>query len=82
VITQDELVQRLRDLQVALAKRALSPRELEDALNQVKAIQEIVSPPVEPSRNITELKGLGKEFWRSIDVDEYIREERRSWRQP
>jgi hypothetical protein len=29
--------------------------------------------------SIMELKGLGKESWRSIDVDEYLRQERASW---
>jgi hypothetical protein len=26
-----------------------------------------------------ELKGLGKEVWQAIDVDQYIAEERASW---
>jgi hypothetical protein len=29
--------------------------------------------------SIMELKGLGKDYWRSIDVDEYLRQERASW---
>jgi len=28
---------------------------------------------------LSELKGLGKETWEGIDVDQYIREERDSW---
>ena len=28
---------------------------------------------------LSELKGLGKEIWEGIDVDQYIREERDSW---
>lgn len=32
-----------------------------------------------PKHRITELKGLGKEVWEGIDVDEYIRQERDSW---
>lgn len=31
------------------------------------------------SHSITELRGLGREFWRGIDVDKYIEEERNSW---
>lgn len=31
------------------------------------------------SHSIMELKGLGKDFWRGIDVDKYIEEERSSW---
>jgi len=30
--------------------------------------------------SIMELEGLGAEFWRSIDVDAYIEQERNSWR--
>jgi hypothetical protein len=29
--------------------------------------------------SIKELKGLGKELWRSVDVDKYLEEERNSW---
>lgn len=32
-----------------------------------------------PQHSILELKGLGKEVWEVIDVDEYIRQERGSW---
>ena len=32
-----------------------------------------------PKHRITELKGLGKEVWEGIDVEEYIRQERGSW---
>ena len=28
---------------------------------------------------ITELEGLGAEVWENVDVQEYIRKERRSW---
>jgi hypothetical protein len=30
--------------------------------------------------SIMELEGLGAEFWRSIDVDAYLEQERNSWR--
>ena len=29
--------------------------------------------------SVRELRGLGKELWRSIDVERYIEEERNSW---
>jgi len=32
-----------------------------------------------PQHSILELKGLGKEIWEGVDVDEYIRQERDSW---
>jgi len=33
-----------------------------------------------PEHSVRELRGLGKELWRSIDVEQYIKEERDSWR--
>ncbi len=32
-----------------------------------------------PKHSILELKGLGKEIWKGIDVEKYINEERNSW---
>jgi len=34
---------------------------------------------VQPRRSILELKGLGKEIWKDIDIREYIDQERASW---
>jgi hypothetical protein len=31
------------------------------------------------STNLTELKGLGKELWTNVDVENYITNERKSW---
>jgi hypothetical protein len=36
-----------------------------------------ISPP--HRRSILELQGLGKEIWSSIDVQQYIDQERASW---
>jgi hypothetical protein len=33
----------------------------------------------QPRRSLLELQGLGKGVWRSLDVDEYLRQERSSW---
>jgi hypothetical protein len=30
-------------------------------------------------RSLLELEGLGREIWRNVDVDEYLRGERSSW---
>jgi len=35
--------------------------------------------PVEPEHSIMELCGLGKEIWKGIDAQEYVRRERASW---
>ncbi|MCH7620845.1 MAG: hypothetical protein IH870_03005 [Chloroflexi bacterium] len=34
----------------------------------------------EPSYSVLELKGLGKEIWHGIDAQEYVDQERSSWR--
>lgn len=34
---------------------------------------------IKTKHSIFELKGVGAEMWRKIDVDEYIRQERASW---
>jgi hypothetical protein len=80
VATQDELVQRLQEIQAALKQRQLSESEIEEALGRIEAVKEVVAPIGHRKSTIKDLKGLGKEIWQSIDVDEYIREERRSWR--
>jgi hypothetical protein len=67
----------------ALLEQALglSEAELEELRRRLAAIpREGPSPGREPPHTILELKGLGKDFWRSIDVDAYLAEERRSWR--
>jgi len=39
----------------------------------------LVKPKVKASYNITDLKGLGKEIWEKIEIDNYISTERDSW---
>lgn len=33
-----------------------------------------------PHHSIMEFKGLGKEIWEGIDAQEYVKQERESWR--
>lgn len=33
----------------------------------------------QPHRSLLELRGLGKNIWQGVDVDEYLRQERASW---
>jgi hypothetical protein len=35
--------------------------------------------PIYRARQIGPLEGLGKEIWESIDVDQYLQQERDSW---
>lgn len=37
------------------------------------------SRPLEPPHRITEMRGLGKDLWRSIDPQDYLNAERNSW---
>ena len=55
-----------------------------DYENKINLMARIVSmlkwsPIFEKSHKITDLKGLGKEIWRNVDVEEYIKNERESW---
>lgn len=57
---------------------SLTPEE------QLKLVSEItslvsVNMAVKSKHNIMELRGLGKEIWREIDVQEYVNQERESW---
>lgn len=49
---------------------------------QKKLVEKLASSArreAEPSHSTMELEGLGKEIWQSVDVDEYLRQERDSW---
>jgi hypothetical protein len=65
--------------QILVLVRQLTPDE------QIRLIEELLAlirdrlGPSKPQHSILELEGLGKELWRSIDVDQYPEEERNSW---
>lgn len=59
---------------------SLSPNDaLRLAVEILSKLQANVSMSAEP-RHLSELKGLGKDAWQTVDVDDYIRQERNSWR--
>jgi hypothetical protein len=64
-------------LQLALS---LTPDEqlqlIEDLIQNIRQTCQIEA---KSRHSIKELKGLGKEVWQAIDVDQYIEEERASW---
>lgn len=72
--TAEDLTQSLEDLQRSIPARSLSAADIERMHRRLAAI------PPQKSHSILELKGLGKELWRSVDVDKYIQRERDSWR--
>lgn len=76
----ERMARALDAIKVALLKRKLSETDLAEAREALEALRAIVARSGEKTHSITELKGLGKEYWRSIDVEKYLREERDSWR--
>ena len=52
------------------------PPVLDKLLSLIKAGSSASGTP--PS--ISSLRGVGKELWSGIDVDEYLRQERNSWK--
>ena len=53
----------------------------EEQLQLIEDIIKVVRHQVttRPKHSIMELKGLGKEVWKGVDVEKYIDEERNSW---
>jgi hypothetical protein len=59
----------------------------DDLVRRMEALVEEVPPEISVEEPVSKKKysildwwGVGKEFWSQIDVDEYIRKERDSWR--
>jgi hypothetical protein len=57
----------------------LSPEEQERLLDDLAVNIHKKAASRQKKHSIKELRGLGKELWRSIDVEKYIEEERNSW---
>jgi len=57
----------------------LSPEEQERLLDDLAVNIHKGGTGRTKNHSIKELRGLGKELWRSIDVEKYIEEERNSW---
>jgi plasmid stability protein len=64
------------DLYERIKRRAAAERR--SIAGEVVQLLDRAVGEAEP-RSILELRGLGKEMWREIDVAEYIRGERDSW---
>jgi hypothetical protein len=79
-MTKTDLLQELEELSATLRGRELSDALIEKLTESVREIKrEIENPRVYDPTRLRELKGLGKELWQSIDVNEYIKQERDSW---
>jgi hypothetical protein len=69
---------------VARLAREIAELSEEERRELEGLVQESVGTPTTGDRphgeyRITQLRGLGKEYWAGIDVDEYVRQERASW---
>ena len=79
-MTKAELLRQIESLSLAVRDKELSDHEIDAFSKSVQQLSEkLVTPSLADRRSLRELKGLGKELWRSTDVDEYIRQERDSW---
>jgi hypothetical protein len=56
----------------------LTPDEQRQLIRDIEAMLHGQLKP-KHRHSIMELKGLGKEIWKDIDVAEYIRQEREAW---
>ncbi len=72
------LLARLDALRRAVEEDEIPEEVLEAVYTELSRVDDFFPPGVK-THSILELKGLGKEFWRSIDVEKYLREERESW---
>jgi len=62
----------------------VSQIELLDYDNKINILEKVLgmiknSRGNDKSQSILNLKGLGKDIWTSIDVDDYLKTERESW---
>lgn len=74
----EELREDLDSIKEALLRCELTESQLSELGGVLQRLKERLHPESE-SRSLLELKGLGKDFWRAIDVETYLREERESW---
>jgi hypothetical protein len=67
---------------IELIKNELSGLDSDEYRDVLEAVLEMVKQgsgkPVRP-RSLLELRGLGKELWVQIDVEDYINQDRDSW---
>jgi hypothetical protein len=75
---KERLLARLEALARAVEENDIPEDVLEAVYVEMNRLDRLFPPEVK-THSILELQGLGREFWRGIDVDEYIRKERESW---
>jgi hypothetical protein len=79
--TAEDLTQKIDLIRRKLQECHLSADVLADLESDLDSIERRLNQAAEQDEHsVLELRGLGKEIWQGIDVDEYLREERASWR--
>lgn len=58
--------------------RRLTPQEQLDLLEEIAALLR-AALPMQPTRSILELKGLGAPIWRGVRAQDYVGQERAAW---
>lgn len=69
-INHDHLISEIKNLKLSDQLRILE---------EVAALIRRSSRGSDQMRNITELRGKGKDIWKNINVKDYLAEERSSW---
>ena len=72
---------------LSLTEKLTPPEKLylsEKLMQQLREILETAEQvAVSPKRTkLSDFAGVGKELWETVDVDEYLRQERESWDRP
>jgi hypothetical protein len=79
--TAEELTQRIDRIREALLQEDLDQDVLTALESDLESMEKHLDEGDDDGlHSVLELRGLGKEIWQDIDVDEYIRQERASWR--
>jgi len=71
--------------QVMNASMIYEQIEMLDNISKIDLLQKIItslklnSQSVEKKHSLSELKGLGKEMWAKINIENYVKSERDSW---
>ncbi|MEK7328405.1 MAG: hypothetical protein AAB217_24435 [Chloroflexota bacterium] len=74
---------QLRSARVRQLLITIRELEAQEQLVLIQELAKLVHQQVRHSpsrRKITEFKGIGKRAWQGVDINEYVRLERKSWR--
>jgi hypothetical protein len=75
-----DLGERLEEIGKRLRELDLSDSVVKRLDEEIGRLDELIAEPRPKTHGVLEWWGVGKGFWRKMDVDEYIRKERASWR--